>query len=45
MENSPTRMIRSRDIPMSEEIAEVTGADVEVLERALEALRFEDDEA
>lgn len=36
--------MRRRDIPTSEEIAEVTGADPEVLERALEGLRFVDEE-
>lgn len=37
-------MRRRRDIVTSEEIAEATGADVEVLERALEGLRFVDEE-
>lgn len=37
-------MHRRRDIPTAEEIAEVTGDDVEVFERALEALRFEGEE-
>ena len=37
-------MHRRRDIPTAEEIAEVTGADPEVLERALEAVRVVDDE-
>lgn len=37
-------MRRRRDIPTSEEIAEVTGADPEVLEHALEGLRFVDED-
>lgn len=37
-------MHRRRDIPTSEEIAEATGADPEVLERALDAVRIVDED-
>jgi hypothetical protein len=36
-------MRRRRDIPTPEEIAEATGGDPEVIKRALDALRFEDE--
>lgn len=36
-------MHRLRDFPTSEEIAEATGADPEVLERALDAVRIVDE--
>lgn len=37
-------MHRRRDIPTPEEIAEATGGDPEVIKRALEGLRFVDEE-
>ena len=37
-------MVRRRDAPTSEEVAEAAGGDVETARRALEAVRFCDEE-